>query len=93
MDPKRTAVVQAGGDPTVFIRGIELTPGMEVSIAGKRGRFRYLRASVTADGAIALDFIGGTRGRELWHSFYPDRVRKVHKVTTLRTWPTRNKQR
>lgn len=64
----------------VVVLGKPLTPGTEVSVRGKRGaRYKFLRAStVPSTGATVLDFIGGTRGHESWHSFYPEQISKVH---------------
>lgn len=80
------------GEPSVTVNGVPLEPGTEVSIRGKRGRFKFLRASTTADQQIVLDFIGGTIGHENWHSFYPDRITNVHKSTSMRTWKNRRKR-
>lgn len=57
-----------------------LTPGVEVSIRGERGRFRFLYAIRKPDGTLWLDFVGGRKGEKAWRSFYPDRVRTVHRV-------------
>lgn len=73
----------------VSVKGHALEPGTEVSIRGKRGRFRYLRATTTTEGQVVLDFIGGTVGRETWHSFYPDRVSRVHVSTTMHRYNKR----
>ncbi|OBJ24472.1 hypothetical protein [Mycobacterium sp. 1245801.1] len=79
------------GEPAACVNGELLEPGTEVSIRGKRGRFKYLRASETSEGRVVLDFIGGTIGHETWHSFYPERIANVHKSTTMRTWRNRRK--
>jgi hypothetical protein len=47
-EPQRTAVAwpDNGASATVFVRGVELTPGTAMSIAGKRGHVRFLRAGL-----------------------------------------------
>lgn len=78
------------GEPAAYVNGEPLERGAEVSIRGKRGRFKFLRATTTEAGRVVLDFIGGTVGHETWHSFYPDRVTNVHKsTTTMRAWKNR----
>lgn len=67
--------------------GRRLQLGTEVSIKRERGRFRFVNASTTSDGKTVLHFIGGAAGREVFRSFYPDRVRRVHRIN--RTWKNR----
>lgn len=69
---------------TVRIHGRELHPGTEVSIRGERGRFRFMRATTTSSDRIVFDFIGGAAGHECWRSFYPERVKTVHRVSRNR---------
>lgn len=73
------------------VKAAPLERGTEVSIRGKRSRFKFLRASTTSEGQIVLDFIGGTVRHETWHSFYPDRIANVHTATNLRSWSNRRK--
>ncbi|AOT25427.1 hypothetical protein KIP29_gp29 [Mycobacterium phage BabyRay] len=61
-----------------------LEPGTEVSIQGERGRFRFVKASTTSAGKTVLDFIGGPAGHEQWRSFYPERVKTVHRIARTR---------
>jgi hypothetical protein len=77
--------MSAGTNPqTVSVHGRELAPGTEVSIAGERGRFRFVRATTTSDDRIVFDFIGGAAGHECWRSFYPERVKTVHRINRTR---------
>jgi hypothetical protein len=62
------------------VNGRQLTPGTEVSIRGERGRFRFLRRVTMASGRECLDFWGGPTGCCQWRSFYPERVRTVHRI-------------
>jgi hypothetical protein len=72
------------GGHTVRVHGRELVPGTEVSISGERGRFRFLRATTTRTDRVVLDFIGGPEGHECWRSFYPERVKTVHRINRTR---------
>ncbi|AER47596.1 hypothetical protein DS6A_42 [Mycobacterium phage DS6A] len=91
MTTARSTVDGAAGSGAPVVRGQELHPGMEVSIRGERGRFRYLRFTETAAGAVVLDFIGGPTGYETWRSFYPDRVARVHRSATTRRYGNRGR--
>ncbi|ALF00512.1 hypothetical protein SEA_BOOSTSEASON_78 [Mycobacterium phage BoostSeason] len=84
---KRTRTVAApppAPQPEVVVHGRTLEPGTEVSIRGERGRFRYMRATTTSAGRLVLDFIGGPAGHEAWRSFYPERIRTVHRINKTR---------
>lgn len=54
-----------------------LTPGTRVRIVGARGVFEFVKASTASNGAVSLDFIGGTPGHYSWRSFRPERVKRV----------------
>jgi hypothetical protein len=68
----------------VGVHGRDLHPGTEVSIAGERGRFRFVQATTTTAERVVLDFIGGRPGHECWRSFYPERVKTVHRISRSR---------
>lgn len=59
--------------------GRHMTPGTEVSISGERGRFRFVKRVVRGH-TEWLDFWGGPKGCEQLRSFYPDRVKRVHRI-------------
>jgi hypothetical protein len=61
------------------VRGVEVYPGIEMTIIGERGRFRFHHPSWNKDGRLILTFIGGPPGHECWRSFYVEQVRKVYK--------------
>jgi hypothetical protein len=61
-----------------------LTPGTEVSITNQRGRFRFVNAQTTSQGKLVLNFIGGSSGHEAFRSFYPERVKRVHRIARTR---------
>lgn len=65
---------------SAIINGRNLSPGTEVSIRGARGRFRFIKRVVNEDGVEWLDFWGGAKKHEAFRSFYPDRVRTVHRI-------------
>lgn len=71
-------------DEAVRVHGRDLTPGTEVTISGERGRYRFVGASTTSSQRLVLDFIGGRAGHECWRSFYPERVKTVHRVNRSR---------
>lgn len=62
----------------------KLTEGTEVSIVGERGRFRYTGESVTGTGKVVYHFIGGVDGHEQMRSFYPSRIKRVHRIPKTR---------
>lgn len=61
-----------------------LTPGTEVSLRGKTGRFRFQYAAVCEFGvhATVLTFVGGplSGSREQYVSAYPERVTRIHRI-------------
>lgn len=63
--------------------GRTLTPGMELSITGVKGRFKFLR-HVTCGEKEWIDVLGGRNGDEKFRSFRPDRVAVVHRLKKLR---------
>jgi hypothetical protein len=69
---------------SVRVHGRELAPGTEVSITGERGRFRFIRAHTTSTGQTVLDFIGGPDGHPAFRSFYPERIKTVHRINRTR---------
>lgn len=60
--------------------GRHLTPGVEVRIAGERGRFRFLRY-VESSNASWIDVIDKDRKQR---SFRLDRVGTVHRLNRMR---------
>lgn len=84
---KRCKVIQPvplPDGPPVFVRRRELTPGVEVSIRGERGRFRFVKSSLTSEGRVVCDFIGPSEAHAAWRSFYPERIKTVHRIARLR---------
>jgi len=58
-----------------------LVSSTEVSLRGKRGRFRFRYARVNAHGVDELTFCGGPLHgqRERFVSVYPDAITRVHR--------------
>ncbi|ASR85277.1 hypothetical protein I5H06_gp27 [Mycobacterium phage SirPhilip] len=85
---KRTKVYRAPAvaveRPEVVVNGKVLEPGAEVSIAGERGRFRFVKSARTSTGRITCDFIGPDDNTKCWRSFYPERIKTVHRLQRTR---------
>lgn len=65
-------------DGQIQVNGRWLNIDSEVSIQGKRGKFRYIGYSHSSAGKIVLNFIGGTSDHELMRSFYPEQIKTIH---------------
>jgi hypothetical protein len=91
MGKLRRATPQGGSSlPEVVISttwaassGRILAPGMELSIVGERGRFKFIK-HVISGGREWIDVLGGRNGHEKIRSFRPDRVATVHRLKKLR---------
>lgn len=70
--------------PEVIVHGRVLEPGTEVSIAGERGRFRFVKSARTTSGRVTCDFIGPDDQTKCWRSFYPERIKTVHRLNRTR---------
>jgi hypothetical protein len=70
---------------TEYRRGrATLTPGREFSVRGEVGRFRFVSHTITPDGREWIDAIGGKTDIEMWRSFRPDRIRRIHRIQKTR---------
>lgn len=66
----------------IKLRGRRVTPGVELSLRGERGRFRFERhVANSATGTEWLD-LRGPNGE--WRSVREERVRTVHRVAKAR---------
>ncbi|AFN37766.1 hypothetical protein FGG44_gp78 [Mycobacterium phage MacnCheese] len=70
--------------PEVIVNGKVLEPGAEVSIKGERGRFRFVKSARTSTGRVTCDFIGPDDNTKCWRSFYPERIKTVHRILRTR---------
>ncbi|QFP94860.1 hypothetical protein SEA_MARSHAWN_74 [Mycobacterium phage Marshawn] len=70
--------------PEVVVNGVTLEPGQEVSIRGERGRYRFVKSARTSSGRVTCDFIGPDDQTKCWRSFYPERIKTVHRVSRTR---------
>lgn len=68
---------------------LPLTPGTEVSLRGKTGRFRFQYAAVCEFGVhpTVLTFVGGplNGSRVQYVSAYPERVTRIHRINKTLT--------
>lgn len=67
------------------INGKYVHPGTELSIKGKRGRYRVIDVGMTGDGKTIINTFGGRSGHELLHSFYVHSVSHVHRLERMRS--------
>lgn len=70
----------------LVVNGRHVRPGVELKIAGERGRFRFLKhVSVSVDDGDPIEWVdvwGGPKGSPSLRSFRPDRIRRVHRIRT-----------
>ena len=59
-----------------------LSPGVEFSVRGERGRFRFVEY-VDNGYASWISAVGGTKGVAMMRAFAPDRVKRVHRTKTV----------
>ena len=64
-------------DPIV-INGQVLTKGTELVIYGRRGRYRYIDASLTSEGKTVLNLIGPVGFREHFSAVYLEKVKNIY---------------
>lgn len=74
IDPSRD---WAHNDAFLAPSGRWLRPGVEFSVRGERGRFRFLEHVRTPAGVEWVSAIGGTKGVLMARAFYPERIKKV----------------
>ncbi|ATN94061.1 hypothetical protein J4U01_gp097 [Mycobacterium phage Kumao] len=80
MNVKRSKKIHFDCLKEVEVNGKLLTVDTEVSIKGERGRFRFKYARYTKDGRLNLTFVGGPFGYETFRTFYPEKIRRVHRI-------------
>jgi hypothetical protein len=59
-------------------KGRHLAPGVEFSVYGEPGRFRFVEHVTTPAGVQWVTGIGGPRKVNVTRSFRPERVHRVH---------------
>jgi len=64
--------------------GRHVEPGVELSVKGERGRFRFVAHVLTDKGEEWIDCYGGPDNREAFRSFRPERITTVHRTTRSR---------
>lgn len=79
---ERDALRAAARDAEPFkINGRIVERGTELSVAGERGRFRFLYLN-PSDGSLTC--YGGVQGHEMFRAFRVERVRTVHSKSKTR---------
>lgn len=66
------------------VNGRLLTPGTEVRLKNRRGRYRFKHLVTTPAGKTWMDFIGGKNGYTSWVSVRVSDVRTVHRIKRTR---------
>lgn len=67
--------------------GRHMAQGTEFSVTGEPGRFRFLYHVRTPDGTEWISCVGGRgasstkEGVQMWRSFRPNRIKRVHTLT------------
>lgn len=76
----RVSAADLGHIEEFEVNGRVLTKGTEVSIRGVRGRMRFQYARNLDSGKVELTFVQESANRKQFRSFYPERVRTVHRI-------------
>ena len=66
-------------DPIMF-DGQVLTKGTELVIYGRRGRYRYVDASLTSEGKTVLNLIGPVGYKERFSAVYLENIKNIYGV-------------
>lgn len=62
----------------IVINGKNISEGVELSIYGEVGRFRFIRHVTTEKGHEWIDVIGGPKGYNVYRSFKVDKIEIVY---------------
>lgn len=90
LNPSATEHVRTDKDwiirTDLTVNGRNVSPGVEVKIAGQGGTRFAFRRHVTnpANGAEWVDVFGGSKGAECVRSFRPDQITTVHRLVKRR---------
>lgn len=66
-------------DPVIF-DGQVLTKGTELVIYGRRGRYRYVDASLTSEGKTVLNLVGPVGYKERFSAVYLENIKNIYGV-------------
>jgi len=66
-------------DPVMF-DGQVLTKGTELVIYGRRGRYRYVDASLTSEGKTVLNLVGPVGYKERFSAVYLENIKNIYGV-------------
>ncbi|QWY81892.1 hypothetical protein SEA_HONK_69 [Microbacterium phage Honk] len=65
----------------LVINGRHVSPGVELSIRGERGRFRFVKHVIRPERGVEwIDVWGGPKGCPQLRAFRPEDVRRVHRI-------------
>jgi len=64
----------------IIVSGQVLTKGTEIVIYGRRGRYRYVDASLTSEGKTVVNLIGPIGFRERFSAVYVENIKGIYGV-------------
>lgn len=70
-------------DP-IIVSGQVLAKGTELVIYGRRGRYRYVDASLTSEGKTVLNLIGPIGFKERFSAVYLENVKSIYGMKNKR---------
>lgn len=71
-------------DGGILVEGQHVSPGDEILIKGKRGRFRFKCASTTSSGRVVVNTIGPVGMHQAFRNFYVEDVKLLPVVKPKR---------
>ena len=63
----------------IIVQGTVLAKGTELLVKGKRGRFRYIDASLTSTGKTVLNLVGPIGVHEHFSAVYLENVKRIYR--------------
>jgi hypothetical protein len=70
--PPSSKIEEDGG---ILVEGQHVSPGDEVLIKGRRGKFKFRSATTTSEGKVVVDTIGPVGMHQAFRDFYLEDVR------------------
>jgi hypothetical protein len=62
-------------DGSIFVAGQHISPGDEITIKGRRGKFKFKCASFTSEGRMVVSTIGPMGMHQAFRDFYAEQVK------------------
>jgi hypothetical protein len=84
LPPAPTPPSQIEEDGGILVEGQHVSPGDEILIKGKRGRFRFKCASTTSSGRVVVNTIGPVGMHQAFRNFYIEDVKLLPAVRPKR---------